>query len=936
MATQELIGRDSQLADITAWLADASCLPASRLIEGDAGIGKTSLVRAAVAEAQRRGYGVLMASPVEPESRLAYAGLGDLLGDSLDRVLSAIPAPQQAALEAALLLRPAKGHRPEALAVATASLNALRALADERPMLVVLDDAQWLDTATAEALRFAFRRLRTESIAVLLARRSDSDPRAGLDGSGLPSASPVLLGPLSIGAIHALIVERTAAMPSRPVLRRLYELSGGNPFYALELARGLADGRLRLEPGETLPRDVRALVDARVAGLPEDTRAALAACAAMSRPTDALLGAFLGGADTTPILGPAFASGVLDDARGELTFTHPLLASAAYAGLRAGERRRLHARLAGIVPDAVERARHLALATTDQDERVATVVEQAAIETFGRAASADAAELAALARRLTPAGEQEALARRAYLESWYRFESGESEASARILEDLIARAAPGSGRGRLMASLARVRHFQLDVAAGVTIQRQALGESEADEELRGYLEESLAEGLLLMRADVGAATAHARSAAAIAERRGDMAALAEALSAVALTEQAAGMPRTDAMDRALALEPATLDLCIMRQPSFAYGSILAGEDQLERAGSVFEELMQRADDHGNVTSISPIRNRLSTTWCLLGDYDRAERLARESAEFALQNDQRPSRASALGRLALVLARRGDAEAARDAAARSLVLAGGPDFTPADPRPALARGGEHALWAMGELALSLGDAQEAVRYLEPLSRSLLDAGVREPGELRFLASCVEALVLLGRLDDADRLAEWLEAEAGRLERPSVQAAALAARGVVLAGRGDLGAAITVLEGAVDAAHAAPLPFERARALLLLGRVQRRATHKRAARETLEAAVERFDQLGASRWAENAREELGRIGGRAPARGTLSATERQVVALVTQGLSNKEVASALFVTPKAIEANLSRVFAKTGVRSRAELAALAAAEVGQVKQ
>lgn len=936
MATQELIGRESQLADITAWLADPSRLPASRLIEGEPGIGKTSLVRAAVAEAERRGYVVLEASPVEPESRLAYAGLGDLLGASLEGVLPALPDPQRAALEAALLLRPTKGHRREPLAVATASLNALRALAEERPVLVVLDDAQWLDTATADALRFAFRRVRTESIAVLLARRSASDPRVGLDSSGLPSSSPVLLGPMSIGAIHALIVERTSAMPSRPVLRRLYDLSGGNPFYALELARGLAEGRLRLEPGEALPRDLRALVGARIAGLPEDTRTALAACAAMSKPTDSLLGVFLGGADTAQILGPAFAGGVLDDARGELTFTHPLLASAAYAGLRAGERRRLHARLAEIVPDTVERARHLALATTVQDERVAAVVERAADETFGRAASADAAELAALARRLTPDSDPEAIARRAYLESWYRFESGEAEASALILEGLIGGTAPGPARGRLLASLARVRHFQLDVAAGVAIQRQALAESEADEELRGFLEESLAEGLLLMRADVRAATAHARSAADIAERRGDTAGLAEALSAVALTEQAAGLPRTTAMDRALALEPATLDLCIMRQPSFAFGSILASDDRLDQASSVFHELMRRADDHGNVTSIAPIRNRLSTTWCLLGDYDTAERLARESAEFALQNDQLPSRASALGRLALVLARRGDADGARDTAARSLALAGGPGFTPSDPHPALARGGEHALWALGELALSLGDPQEAARHLDPLAHALLDAGIREPGEVRFLGSDIEALVLLGRLEEADRLVAWLEAETARVGRPSVQAAALGARGIVLAGRGDLHAATTVLEQGVDAARDAPLPFERARILLMLGRVQRRATHKRAARETLEAAVAGFDRLGARRWALDAREELGRIGGRAPARGTLSTTERQVVALVTQGMSNKEVASALFVTPKAIEANLSRVFAKTGVRSRAELAALAAADAAQVKQ
>jgi DNA-binding CsgD family transcriptional regulator len=928
VANQELIGRDPQREDIAAWLGDTSRLPSSWVLEGEPGIGKTSLSRATIAEAGGLGYTVLMASPAEPEAGLAYAALGDLLGATLATVLPRLPDPQRAALEAALLMRPVQGHRPEALAVATASLNALRALAEVRPVLIAIDDAQWLDAATGDALRFALRRLRAEPVAVLVSRRVDAGPRVGLDATALPSPTTLVLGPLSIGAIHALIVERTRLVPSRPVLRRLYELSGGNPFYALELARGVEEGRLRLEPGETLPRDLRSLVDARIAGLPPETRAALAACAAMSHPTERLLVAALGSDDAMRSLAPAVATGVVDEHRDGIVFSHPLLASAAYGALTGSERRRLHARLAETMSETVERARHLALATTGQDERVATAVEAAAAETFDRAASADAAELAALSRRLTPPSEDVALTRRTYLEAWYRFESGEGEASAELLEGLIAATPPGPARGRFLASLARVRHFQLDVATGVAIQRQALEEADTDDELRGVLEESIAEGLLLMRADLDAACRHARSAAAIAAARGDEPGLAEALAAVALTEQAAGSPRSDAMERALELEPTTLHLCIMRQPSFAFGSILGADDELERASDVFRDLMRRADDHGNVTSIAPVRNRLSTTWCLLGDYDAAERLARESAEFALQNGQLPSRASALGRLALVLARRGDVEGARAAAARSLALAGGPDPDPAHPETALARGGEHALWAMGELALSLADAAGADRYLGPLMATLRAAGIREPGEMRFAGAEVEALVLLGRVDEADRLTTWLEIEAERVGRPSARAAALAARGVTLAAGGDLGAAVTTLEQALAWADQAPLPFERARVLLLLGRVQRRATFKRAARETLETAVASFESLGAQRWADNTREELGRIGGRAPARGTLSETEQQVVALVTRGMSNKEVASALFVTPKAVEANLSRVFAKTGVRSRAELAALTA--------
>jgi DNA-binding CsgD family transcriptional regulator len=936
MVTAELIGRDAQLEDIAAWLGDPTRLPAGRVLEGDPGIGKTSLMRGAISLAEDAGYRVLRASPVEPESGLAYAALGDLLAGALEDVLPALPEPQREALEAALLLRPAKGHRPEALAVATAFLNGLRALARERPVLVALDDAQWLDAATSDAARFAFRRLRSEAVAILVTRRSRADRRLGIEATGLPSPSTVTVGPLSLGAIHALIVERTVLEPSRPILRQVHELSGGNPFFALELARAIAEGRLRLEPGEPLPMGLRTLVDSRIGGLPSATRWALAACAAMSRPTQRLVGAVIDDGDGLHALAPALAAGVIVETQGGIAFDHPLLASAAYGSLDAGERRRLHARLAGVVPDAAERARHLALAATGPDERVAMALEEAGAATFARAAGADAAQLAALARRLTPAGSEEALARRTYLEAYYRFESGEGDVAADLLEGLIARSGPGPARARLLASLARVRHFQQDVATGVALQRQGLAEAAEDAELRGFLEESLAEGLLLMRTDLGAAWHHARSAARIAETRADDAGLAEALAAVALAEQALGMPRTEAMERALELEPATLHLCVMRQPGFAHGSVLACDDELLRARDVLRTLAQRADDRGNVTSIAPIRNRLSTICCLLGDYDEAERLARESAEFAHQNGQLPSRASALGRLALVLARRGELDEARAAATRALVLAAGPDFDPGHPTHAMSRGGEAALWALGELALSVGDAAEVDRHLGPLTAELLGAGIREPSELRFLGAEIEALVLLGRLEDANRLAGWLATEAARVGRPSTRSGASIARGLLEAACGELAAATRSMEAGVDRARESGMPLELGRALLLLGRVRRRATLKRASRAALEEATEVFDGLGARRWAANAREELGRIGGRAPARGTLSATERQVVALVTRGLSNKEVASALFVTPKAIEANLSRVFAKTGVRSRAELVALAVTEASGAKQ
>ncbi len=923
---QELVGREAQLEAIAAWLGDTERLPGTILLQGEPGIGKTSLVRATADEAQRSGMCVLRAAPVEPEAGLPYAALGDLLGDRLGTFLAALPVPQQRALETALLLRPAAGHPLESLAVATAFLNALRLLSAGRPVLLLIDDAQWLDGATVDVVRFALRRLRREHVAAFVARRPEALSRGGLMATDLAEPTMLQLKPLPADAIHALVRARTGMVLSRPVLSRVHELSAGNPLYALELARALRDGRLQLRPGETLPSDLRALVGGRIGELPPDTREALGACAVMSRPSLDVLGRTFALADPETVVAPAVAAGVVDLDSGVVTFRHPLLASAAYAALTVAERVDIHGRLARVVPDRIEQVRHLALATQGPDERVAMEVEMAATDALQRAAAADAADLASLARRLTPDDETAGAHRRTFLEAHCRFESGESDVSAALLEWLIERTAPGPARARVMAALARVRHFQVDVGAGVTLQRQALAEVGSDDQLRGALEESIAEGLLLTHVDLEDAARHARSAAAIAATRDDPAALGEALAAVALVGQSTGSPVPAAMARALELEPALAESCVMRQPSFAFGAILAADDELERARSVFRELLHRADERGNVTSIAPLRNRLSTVVCLMGDYAEAERLARAADEFALQAGQVPSRASALGRLALVLARRGELASARDAAERSLLLAAGPDFTPGQPAAALTRGGEHALWAMGEIAAALGDAAATARHLGPLATTLLDAGVRDPGELRYLVTAVEAHLLLGHVDAAARLGVWLEREAERVPRPSVTSAALASRGLLDAARGDLGAAVDHLDAAVDEARRAPLPYELGQLSLLLGKVQRRATRKRAARTILLEAHELFVRLGARRWAENTHRELARIGGRAPAQGTLSESEQRVAGLVTQGLSNKEVAAALFVTPKAVEASLSRVYAKTGARSRTQLTAL----------
>jgi DNA-binding CsgD family transcriptional regulator len=229
-----------------------------------------------------------------------------------------------------------------------------------------------------------------------------------------------------------------------------------------------------------------------------------------------------------------------------------------------------------------------------------------------------------------------------------------------------------------------------------------------------------------------------------------------------------------------------------------------------------------------------------------------------------------------------------------------------------------------MWALGFLELSLGRAEAAHAYLGPLTRALLEAGIREPGELRSLPDEIEALAALGRLDEAETLLAPFEETADGLARPSALGAARRCRGLLEAARGDLPAALDALGDAVAAHERSPLPLELARSRLALGSVQRRANHRRLSRGPLTAASEGFERLGAAVWAERARAELARLGGRRSVGGELTPGEARVAALVAEGRSNKDVAAALFVSVKTVEGHLSHVYEKLGVHSRGELA------------
>jgi DNA-binding CsgD family transcriptional regulator len=846
-----LVGRDEELQVALVALDE---LPAAVVFEGEPGIGKTILWQAALAELAARGSRVLSARPAETESSLSYVGLVDVLDPVLDEVLPALPSPQRRALEIALQRADAEGGPPEQSAIAFAVLSALRATSQSGPVVVAIDDLQWLDRPSAFALAFAASRLREEPVGLLFTlRREGVQPLLEIERRLGERLQRVAVGPLSLGALHHLVQIRLAVAFSRPTLQRVHATSGGNPFFALELARAVHERGGEVSAGQPLPvpNDLSELLRARIAALPPDAAEVLLAAASLSSPIISAIAAVVG-SNAREGLEAAAAAEVIELDGEEVRFAHPLLASAVYFGADARRRRAIHAQLAASVNDAEERARHLALSVTAPDTAVAEALDQAAEAARRRGAAQVAADLTERALELTPSDETVSSLERELRAGALRFEAGET-ARARTLFAAAAEHAPaGPKRASALSRLARVYLFEGDRRSSVDLCRRALAEVGDDLEIRSELEEGLAVSYYFMRENLVAAAAHARSAVEAAREFGGERALAEACAAKGLVEGLLGRPSAaDAFDEALKFEPATADLRVMRRPSYSHAVYLFWTEDLPGARARFETLYRAALDRGDESSLPLTLAHLSEIDCLLGLWEKAARWADEGVDVATQTAQGAHRSYALAARALVNAYRGNEELVRVDAGEALALAQHP----------AEYGGAAACAALGLLELSRDDARAAYTALAPLVEKCEAEGIVESGALRFVPDEVEALVMLGEADNA---------------------------------------------------------------VVLLESAQRRAGERRAARETLEQALTEFDRLGASMWAERTRRELRRISGRAASRTELTATERRVAELVAEGMTNREVAAALYVTPRTVEGTLSRIYAKLGIRSRTELA------------
>ncbi len=827
-----------------------------------------------------------------------------------------LPPVQKRALEAALLLGESEIHADDR-SVAAAFLAALRLLAADAPVCLAVDDIQWLDAASLAALRYALARLDKEPFAVLLAVRGDLPDwlRRAVPEERLRM---VEVGGLSVGATHALLHARLDATFPRPTLIRLCETSRGNPFFALELATALKRRGSTPGPSDPLPipSNLEELLRERLDSLGPAALALARVVAAVAEPTTDLVEAALGGSADLG-LSEALDTRILELEGERVRFTHPLLGSAVAARDTPSRRRSLHARLATIVPSAEERARHLALATAKPDREIASMLEEAAGSADARGAPATAAELADQALRLTPPVDVGDARRRLFLAAERHHATGNTARALALLTEARAEATPGADRAAVLVQLADVL-FDSETREAEALCRQALAEADGDDALEAMTQMRLADSMR-WGAGIEAGLAHATLAVQAASRTDDVALRCTALASHADWHFRAGrgIPRAQ-MEEALRLERALPEWPLYSGPTEYYCHQLVWAVDLDRARKLLLELrdVRRAR--------SDARNESYALWNLgflewrAGNWDEADRYAAGSLElmtqlgYVMPPDEFPA--------AVIAAHQGRIEDAR-ATTRGAVARAEADGSKIEQSG-------HA-WVLGFIELSLGDPAAALTHLRR-SYELRNTFMYEPGMRVELGDLLEALIATGELDEADAILETWEERAEALDRAWALAILARGRGLLLAARGDLEGAFASFERALDEHARSTDPFHHARTLLALGRTQRRAKKRSAARATLDEALAIFERLGASLWAEQTRTELARIGGRTPTGDELTEAESRIAALVAEGRTNREVADVLFLTVHTVETALTRVYRKLGVRSRVELARLRAAE------
>jgi DNA-binding CsgD family transcriptional regulator len=896
----QLLGRERECAVIDRVLADAAGGAGGALVvRGEAGIGKSAVLGYAVQQVAP-GMLVLRADGVEAESDLAFAGLHGLLRPVLAH-LREEPEPQSAALAGALGLAPSTGS--DRLLICAAVLGLLAAAAEDRPVLCVVDDAQWADRPSADALVFTARRLQAERLAMLFGAREGEVRR--FEAAGVPDLALTGLDPASAAAV--LAAGGCGAAP--PVRERLLAEAGGNPLALLELPRGLSraqlDGRAAMPEAIPLSPQLEGVFRQRIGRLPETAQTALLITAAdTTGDMPAVLRAMAGLGLPVDALDPAEGAGLARISGATISFRHPLVRSALYQGATLSQRQRVHAALAGAFTgeeNTDRRVWHQALATLTGDEEVAAALEASARRSQARAAHASAATAFVRAAELST--DESRRTRRIAAAALAAWDAGQPDRA----RDVIGRALPSADR----ETRAQLLHLSGVIEARTGSRQDACTRllegielaSDPSRRLEMMSEAAIAaifsgdlvtvSGLGDRAADVPARTARDRVMVGV---------LRSFAKVLAGEHDQAQSLLAGALDQAEALDQPRVLVWASKAASTAWG-VGSGLPYASRA-------VEAARRQGLVSLLPVALEALGLELLSTGSFDRAYAAAEEG--YRLSVDIGHGGGWHLTNMAMVEALWGRETEARRHAEEALALG---QRTAA---PMLSSIAEHVL---GFIELTLGRPEPAADRMLALTdtgRSDFNPVVALP----VLPDAVEAAIRAGRQEEAsqrlDMLRGWVAVA------PTKARLALVARCEALLEDRDPDEAF---EEATRYAPALP-PLDRARTELLYGEWLRRQRRRTDARVRLRAALEAFRRLGALPWEQRAEAEL-RATGETVRKRDLSAAEqltpqeRQIAGLVAEGLTNKEIAGQLFLSSRTVDYHLRKVFTKLGIGSRADL-------------
>ncbi len=911
-----MIGREREMAEISALLDSVPNDPWALLIEGEAGIGKSTVWFESVRRAEGCGYRVLRARPAESEAKLSYAALADIIGPAFDEARGQLPAPQEVAL-AAVLLRATSSEPADPRTAATAVVGTLTELSRERPVVVAIDDVQWVDLASRRALEFAVRRLGA-GLGILVTRRGEGAADAPLElDRALPPAAlrRVVLGALSLASLHHIVRERLGTAPNRPMLARLAEASGGNPFFAIEIARAMAtDARFPNELGPLpVPHGVQKLAVERLSALSRAAQEAVLVAATLSRPTiDAVVAALPNDWNGPAAVVEAEDAGVLVTEHGRIRFTHPLIASAVYGLAPEARRRGLHRRLAEVVSDAEERGRHLSQSIVDPDESTAAEIEDAGQQAGLRGAFDAAAELFAAACRLTPAANADSLLRRTLGQASALLRAGDVAGARRLAVEATTDGLSHALQAERLQLLAEVEWDDGSIALGTGHLEQALALASHDPTLSARILARLV--LITVPGDPARALQHAERAVRQVDGDREPLVLSSLLIDLCLLDLMLGRaPRTELMRRGLALEAGAGPSAYPHPVPLIWFQCI---DDVEAARKRHAREAEWARDHGDEAHAEERLSYLALAEFHAGACGTSEELIERCCSTIEE------RLEVSGRFAYPFAWRSliDAYRGRFDRARETLR----------PLVAETAEAEKSWWAavllsvLGFVEFAAGDHRAADQALSRMQGLFEQIGIEDGLLDRTEPFHAELLVGLGELDRARQALARLERRGRMFPRRWIDATLPRTRAIVLAADGDVGAAFAALE-AIDLDAAARLPLELGWTWLTKGRLHRRAKQRRAAAHALGEAVAIFERHGAVAGAERARSELEVVGPRRRAPDELTATELRVAELAASGVTNREIARTVFMSEKTVESHVGRIYRKLGIRSRAELGA-----------